>query len=90
MTEETELSVRDDKTSSLRSSDEDSNSENSENEQELWNPRFQDLWDFYETIGELHLVCMLADAETIIFEEATRATKWKVAMDEKIKIIEKN
>jgi hypothetical protein len=33
---------------------------------------------------------MLADAETIIFEEATRATKWKVAMDEKIKIIEKN
>jgi hypothetical protein len=46
------------------------------------NPRFQDLRDLYETTGEVHLVCLLADAKIISFEEA--------AMDEEIKAVEKN
>jgi hypothetical protein len=36
------------------------------------------------------LVCLLADAEIISFEEAARDIKWKAAMDEEIKAIEKN
>jgi hypothetical protein len=33
---------------------------------------------------------LLADAETISFEEAVRDPKWKAAMDEEMKTIEKN
>jgi hypothetical protein len=53
----------------LRSSDEDSSSENSEDEQEPMNPRFRDIRDLYEIIDEVHLVCLLVDAEIISFEE---------------------
>ena len=35
-------------------------------------------------------MCLLADAESISFEEAVRDPKWKSAMDEEIKAIEKN
>jgi Reverse transcriptase (RNA-dependent DNA polymerase) len=38
----------------------------------------------------VHLVCLLADAETISFEEAVRDPKWKVVMDKEMKAIEKN
>jgi hypothetical protein len=54
------------------------------------NPRFQDLRDHYETTSEVHMVCLLADAEIISFEEAARDTKWKASMDEEIMAIEKN
>jgi hypothetical protein len=67
-TEEVEVRhlVRDDGASISRSSDEDSNSGSSdETEAEPRNPRFQDLRDLYETTGEVHLVCLLADAEAI-------------------------
>jgi hypothetical protein len=38
----------------------------------------------------VHLVCLLADVETISFEEAIQNPKWKAAMDEEMKAIEKN
>jgi hypothetical protein len=58
--------VRDDGASISRSSEEDSNLGSSdETEAEPRNPRFQDLRDLYETTGEVHLVCLLADAEAI-------------------------
>jgi hypothetical protein len=84
---EIELPNRDGGASSSRNSDEDSSSRSSEDEQEPMNPIF---WDLYETTGEVHLVCLLADAEIISFEEAARDIKWKAAMDEEIKAIEKN
>jgi hypothetical protein len=83
--------VRDDGVSSSRSSEEDSSSGSSnEVEDELRNPRFWDLRDLYETTGEVHLVCLLADAKTTSFEEAVRDPKWKTAIDEEMKTIEKN
>ena len=54
------------------------------------NQRFRSIEDLYESTGEVHLVCLLADAEQIPFEEAVRDTKWKAAMDEEIKSIEKS
>jgi hypothetical protein len=36
------------------------------------------------------MVYLLANAEIISFEEATRDIKWKAAMDEEIMAIEKN
>jgi Reverse transcriptase (RNA-dependent DNA polymerase) len=35
-------------------------------------------------------MCLLADAENITFEEASRDEKWRRAMDEEINVIEKN
>jgi hypothetical protein len=72
--------VRDDGASSSRSSEEDSSSGSSdEAEAEPRNPRFRDL---YEITDEVHLICLLADAETISFEEAVQDPKWKGVMDE--------
>jgi hypothetical protein len=83
--------VRDDGASISRSSKEDSNSGSSDEiEAEPRNPRFQDLRDLYETTGEVHLVCLLADAEAISFEETIRDPKWKAAMDEEMKATENN
>ena len=48
---------------------------------------FQDL---YDSTNEIHLVCLLEDAENISFEEAVRDTKWQTAMDEEIKAIHHN
>jgi hypothetical protein len=87
---EIKLLIRDDGASSLRSSDEDSSSRSSEDEQEPMDLRFRDLRDLYETTGEVHLVSLLVDAEIISFEKAAQDTKWKAAMDEEIKTIEKN
>jgi Reverse transcriptase (RNA-dependent DNA polymerase) len=38
----------------------------------------------------MHLVCLLADAENITFEEASQDEKWRKVMDEEINFIEKN
>ena len=48
------------------------------------------LQDLYESTSEVHLVCLLADAENITLEEAVRDKKWKAAMDEEIRAIERN
>jgi hypothetical protein len=86
-TEEVEvrLPVRDGEALSSRSSEEDSSlgsSYEDEAEAEPRNLRFWDLRDLHETTDDVHLVCLLADAETISFEEAIRDPKWKAAMDE--------
>ena len=39
--------------------------------------------------NEVHLVCLLADAENISFEETVRDKKWQTAMDEEIKAIDR-
>ena len=36
------------------------------------------------------MVCLLADAENITFEEAVQEKKWKQAMNEEMNAIEKN
>lgn len=48
------------------------------------------LQDLYESTNELHLVCLLADVESITFEEAVIDKKWKAAMDEEIRASERN
>jgi Reverse transcriptase (RNA-dependent DNA polymerase) len=48
------------------------------------------LQDLYESTNEVHLVCLLVDAENITFEEAVRDKKWQAAMDEEIRAIERN
>jgi hypothetical protein len=40
--------------------------------------------------NELHLVCLLTDAEDIIFEQAVKDEKWQAAMQEKMNAIQKN
>ncbi|CAH9080757.1 unnamed protein product [Cuscuta europaea] len=39
---------------------------------------------------KVHMVCLLADGEDITFEEAKHDEKWRDAMNEEIKAIEKN
>ena len=48
------------------------------------------MQDLYDSTNELHLVCLLEDAENISFEEAARDKKWQTAMDEEIKAIDPN
>nr|KYP41493.1 Retrovirus-related Pol polyprotein from transposon TNT 1-94 [Cajanus cajan] len=48
------------------------------------------LQDLYDSIDEVHLIYLLADSGNISFEEAVRDRKWKVAIDEEIKAIERN
>ena len=48
------------------------------------------LRDLYDSTDEVHLVCLLADAENISFEEAVRDMKWQTTMDEEIKAIHRN
>ena len=62
----------------------------SDDEGEPRQPRMRSLQDLYESTSEVHLVCLLADAENITLEEAVRDKKWKTAMDEEIRAIEKN
>jgi hypothetical protein len=70
------LLIRDDGASSLRNSKEDSSSERSEEaEAESRNLIFQNFQNLSETIDEVYLVCILANAETILFEEAVRDPK---------------
>ncbi|KAJ4769831.1 polyprotein [Rhynchospora pubera] len=52
--------------------------------------RTRTLQDLYEATSELHLVCLLADAENITFEEAVQEKKWKQAMNEEMNAIVKN
>ena len=50
----------------------------------------QSLEDIYENTEEINESCLLADSEDITFEEAEKEEKWKEAMTEEIKSIEKN
>jgi hypothetical protein len=46
--------------------------------------------DLYEATSELHLVCLLAQGDNILFEEAMVGDKWRAAMDDEMHIIIKN
>jgi hypothetical protein len=70
--EEAAETTRNGDASSLRSS---GSEEESENEDEPRQPRYRSLNDIYNTTGEVHLVCLLADAENITYEEASRDEK---------------
>jgi hypothetical protein len=48
------------------------------------------LREIYEVTSELPLVCVLADAEDITFEQAVKDEKWQAAMQEEMKAVEKN
>jgi hypothetical protein len=54
---------------------------NEDEEDEPRQPRFRSLNDIYNTTCEVHLMCLLADAENITFEEASRDEKWRKAMN---------
>lgn len=66
------------------------NSETTDDENEPIQPRMRSMQDLYDSTSEVHLICLLADAETIAFEEAVRDEKWQAAMNEEIKAIERN
>ncbi|HEY5260323.1 MAG TPA: reverse transcriptase domain-containing protein, partial [Rhabdochlamydiaceae bacterium] len=61
-----------------------------DDEDEPRQTRTRSLQELYDATSEVHLVCLLADAENISFQEAMRNKKWQAAMDEEIGAIEKN
>ena len=66
------------------------NNETTDDEDEPRQPKIQSLRDLYDSTNEVHLVCLLADAENISFEETVRDKKWQTSMDEEIKAIGRN
>ncbi|KAM1112405.1 hypothetical protein FF1_045240 [Malus domestica] len=61
------------------------------NEREV--PRTRSLQDLYEVAERLDnptFFCLFADCELVNFQEAVQDTKWRKAMDEEIKAIQKN
>ncbi|GJS28548.1 retrovirus-related pol polyprotein from transposon TNT 1-94 [Tanacetum coccineum] len=63
----------------------DSPSSSSEGE-----PKTRSLQVLYEVTDEIPLLCLYTDCEPLVFEEAMRSKKWRQAMKEEIKSIEKN
>ncbi|KAJ4788299.1 polyprotein [Rhynchospora pubera] len=68
----------------------DPSSSSSSSDDDARTPRTRTLQDLYEATSELHLVCLLADAENITFEEAVQEKKWQQAMNEEMNAIVKN
>lgn len=64
--------------------------QSSDDEEEQGQPKLRTLQDLYNSTNEVHLVCLLTDAENISFEEALKDKKWQEAMDEEIQAIERN
>ncbi|GKD67977.1 retrovirus-related pol polyprotein from transposon TNT 1-94 [Tanacetum coccineum] len=60
----------------------------SDDEAEPRNQRTHTLKELYDSTGEVHLVCLMADIEDISFEEALIIKKWQTAIEEEIKAIE--
>ncbi|KAE8679159.1 Zinc ion binding, putative isoform 1 [Hibiscus syriacus] len=50
----------------------------------------RDLYEVTERQDNLTLFCLFADCEPVSFQEAVQEKKWRDAMDEEIKAIEKN
>ena len=46
-------------------------------EDEPRQPKMRSFRVLYDSTNEVHLVCLMADAENISFEEAVRDTKWQ-------------
>jgi Reverse transcriptase (RNA-dependent DNA polymerase) len=64
--------------------------EASSSDDETRTPKTRSIHDLYEATSELHLVCLLAQGDNISFEEAIKDDKWRAAMDDEIRAIEKN
>jgi Reverse transcriptase (RNA-dependent DNA polymerase) len=62
----------------------------SNDEDEPMTAKTRNLREIYEATSELHLVCILADAKDITFEQSVKDEKWQAAMQEEMKAIEKN
>jgi hypothetical protein len=64
--------------------------EASSSDDETRTPKTRSIHDLYEAISKLHLVCPLAQGDNISFEEAIKDNKWRAAMDDETRAIEKN
>nr|GEV26151.1 retrovirus-related Pol polyprotein from transposon TNT 1-94 [Tanacetum cinerariifolium] len=53
-------------------------------------PKKSSLQEIYEVTDEIPLLCLYYNCEPLVFEEAMKSKKWRQAMDEEIKSIEKN
>ncbi|GKF17807.1 hypothetical protein Tco_0062725, partial [Tanacetum coccineum] len=53
-------------------------------------PKTRSLQELYEVIDEIPLLCLYADCEPLVFKEAMKSKKWRQAVEEEIKSIEKN
>ncbi|GJV20713.1 retrovirus-related pol polyprotein from transposon TNT 1-94 [Tanacetum coccineum] len=53
-------------------------------------PKTRSLQELYEVTDEIPLLCLYVDCEPLVFEEAMKSKKWRQAMEEEIKSIEKN
>ena len=60
----------------------------SDEEEEI--QKMRRLQDIYDETNEVQLICFMADAENLSFEEVIQEESWKNAMDEEIKAIERN
>ncbi|KAE8728448.1 hypothetical protein F3Y22_tig00004355pilonHSYRG00008 [Hibiscus syriacus] len=68
-----------------------SSSSGSQNERVMQRTRsLRDLYEVTERQDNLTLFCLFADCEPVSFQEAIQEKKWRDAMDEEIKAIEKN
>ncbi|GJT12879.1 retrovirus-related pol polyprotein from transposon TNT 1-94 [Tanacetum coccineum] len=63
----------------------DSPSSSSEGE-----PKTRSLQELCKVTDEIPLLCLYADCEPLVFEKAMKSKKWRQAMEEEIKSIEKN
>ena len=50
----------------------------------------EDLYEVTDRFENINLFCLFADCEPVNFQEATQDGKWRNAMDDEIKAIEKN
>ena len=48
------------------------------------------LQDIYDETNEVQLICFMADAENLSFEEVIQEESWKNAIDEEIEATERN
>nr|GEZ55561.1 retrovirus-related Pol polyprotein from transposon TNT 1-94 [Tanacetum cinerariifolium] len=53
-------------------------------------PKTRSLQELYEVTDEIPLLCLYADCEPLVFEDAMKIKKCRQAMEEEIKSIEKN
>ncbi|MBV8801912.1 MAG: hypothetical protein JO131_02910, partial [Gammaproteobacteria bacterium] len=53
-------------------------------------PRMRRLKDIYDETNEISLFCLFADCEPLGFDDANQNKRWRDAMEEEIKSIEKN
>nr|GEV69410.1 copia-type polyprotein [Tanacetum cinerariifolium] len=53
-------------------------------------PNTRSLQELYKVTDEIPLLCLYVDCEPLVFEEAMKSKKWRQAMEEEMRSIEKN